>query len=552
MIAKDLDRKYFFKQISKEMGFTALKTGIATLNCPYTNDYINKNFNLNMLTPKENKIGVYNTYMKNLIISNTGNNYVYRNLGLTYISPDIESINRIKKVLDSHKLSYNLLDPNDSNSVGLNPFVFDDPMQTAVAISTVLKGLYSSSSPDMTLAYRENAANQAVENLVILLKEMYPRLHEEDLPTLEDLQDCLTNFNVVENLCEQMKADEELSKKYSSLISYFERNFYKNAPNKSDMEGFVTHATSQLDSLLRYNGIKNILCNRTNSINFDNVLNKNEVTLICTRRGDLGQSIHTAFGLFCILMMQYSVLRRPGTESTRVPHFLYIDEFADFVSNSTDALFTLYRKYKISTIISVQNLAQLDGNNNKHRSTIVSNCSNKFVFGNNSPEDNEWWSKEIGDHKEWDFTNSYDTSKGEYDPKLGGIKYRNKIKYAPGKIQSLKFKQSFFKLRNLSGKSDIGIVNLNFLPATYFEEKLDKIYQFDKFNSGSSSSANNDNNDLNKFRKRSKSDSLKNYHFSDEEDLEVDPIKTDSANSNYLFDNSDAIVFNLKNKKDEN
>lgn len=37
MIAKDIDKKYFFREISKEMGFTALKTGIATLNCPYSN-----------------------------------------------------------------------------------------------------------------------------------------------------------------------------------------------------------------------------------------------------------------------------------------------------------------------------------------------------------------------------------------------------------------------------------------------------------------------------------------------------------------------------------
>ena len=45
MIAKDMDKKYFFKEVSKEMGFTALKTGIASLNCPYGNDYINHNFN---------------------------------------------------------------------------------------------------------------------------------------------------------------------------------------------------------------------------------------------------------------------------------------------------------------------------------------------------------------------------------------------------------------------------------------------------------------------------------------------------------------------------
>lgn len=540
MIAKDLDKKFFFREISKEMGFTALKTGIATLNCPYDNEYINTNFNLNMISPKENKVNVYNTYMKKMIISGSGDNYIYRNLGLTYISPDIESINRIKKVLKARNIKTNILDPNDTSSVGLNPFIFDDPIQTAIAISTVLKGLYDSSHPDIELAYRENAANQAVENLSILLKEMYPRLHNGDLPNLEDMLNCFTNFELIEQMCEEMKQDEELANKYSALLNYFERNFYKNAPNKTDTEKFITHATSQLDSLLRYSGVKNILCNRVNTINFDKALKNGEVTLVCTRRGDLGPSIHTAFGLFCILMMQYSVLRRPGTEKDRVPHFLYIDEFSDFVGSSTDSLFTLYRKYKVSTVVSVQNLSQLDGKDNKHRQIITSNCSNKFVFGNNSPEDNEWWSQEIGDKKEWQFKNTYDTSKGEYDPKYSDIKYGPKTKYAPGKIQSLKFKQSFYKLRNLGGKSDTGIVNLSFLSASYSEKKPIKEYAFDKYNTGYSATTEDDKE--NKVKK----ENLKNYHFNDDISDEVDPIKTDTTDSKYLFDNEDAIVFSLK------
>ena len=540
MIAKDLDKKFFFREISKEMGFTALKTGIATLNCPYDNEYINTNFNLNMISPKENKVNVYNTYMKKMIISGSGDNYIYRNLGLTYISPDIESINRIKKVLKARNIKTNILDPNDTSSVGLNPFIFDDPIQTAIAISTVLKGLYDSSHPDIELAYRENAANQAVENLSILLKEMYPRLHNGDLPNLEDMLNCFTNFELIEQMCEEMKQDEELANKYSALLNYFERNFYKNAPNKTDTEKFITHATSQLDSLLRYSGVKNILCNRVNTINFDKSLKNGEVTLVCTRRGDLGPSIHTAFGLFCILMMQYSVLRRPGTEKDRVPHFLYIDEFSDFVGSSTDPLFTLYRKYKVSTVVSVQNLSQLDGKDNKHRQIITSNCSNKFVFGNNSPEDNEWWSQEIGDKKEWQFKNTYDTSKGEYDPKYSDIKYGPKTKYAPGKIQSLKFKQSFYKLRNLGGKSDTGIVNLSFLSASYSEKKPIKEYAFDKYNTGYSATTEDDKE--NKVKK----ENLKNYHFNDDISDEVDPIKTDTTDSKYLFDNEDAIVFSLK------
>ncbi len=540
MIAKDLSKKFFFREISKEMGFTALKTGIATLSCPYTNDYLNANFNLNMLTPVSTKINVYNTYMKKMIISGTGGNYTYRNLGLTYMSPDVESMNHIEKVAKAHKLTVNILDPNDPNSIGLNPFIFEDPVQTAIAISTVLKGLYSSSSPDMTLAYRENAANQAVENITILLKEMYPRLHDNDLPNLQDLLDCLTNFELIENMCEEMKQDEELSEKYAALINYCERNFYKNSANEKDAQSFVTHATAQLDSLLRYSGVKNILCNRHNNINYDNALKNGEVTLVCTRRGDLGPSIHQAFGLFFILMMQYSVLRRPGTEKDRVPHFLYIDEFADFVGDATDPLFTLYRKYKVSTIVSTQNLAQLDGKDKRHRETIVSNCSNKFVFGNNTPEDNEWWSEEIGREKKWTFKQSYDTAKGEYDSKLGDITYAPQIKYFGSKVQDLKFKQSMYKLRNLKGKSDIGTVKLDFLSASYSEEKNTKLYDFDKFNSGSNYVEKDDENT------KKKKNNLKNYHFDDDIPNEIDPINTDTSDSKYLFDNEDAIVFNFK------
>lgn len=548
MIAKDLDKKYFFKEISKEMGYTALKTGIATLDSPYSNDYINENFNLNMLIPKENKVKLYDAYMKKMIIAGTGDKYIYRNLGLTYMSTDIESIKKMEKVASCYKLKANIIDPNDSNSIGLNPFVFDDPIQTAIAISTVLKGLYASTATDMELAYRENVTNQAIENIVILLKEIYPILHDGDLPNLEDLLNCLTDFSLIENLCEELKQDEELSEKYSSLISYMERNFYKNAPNKTDMEKFVTMATAELDSLLRYPGVKNILCNRNNNLNYDNALKNGEITFVCTRRGDLGPAIHTAFGLFFILLMQFSVLRRPGTEKDRIPHFLYIDEFSDFVCNATDSLFTLYRKYKVSTIISTQNLSQLDGKDKKHRQIITSNCSNKIVFGNNSPEDNEWWSKEIGDKREWQFKNTYLTDKMEYESKASDIKFGNKTKYEPGKIQSLKFKQCFYKFRNMSGKSDTGIANLSFLSATYTQPKTVKEYHFDKFSSSTSVNINDEDNP------RKKRNPLQNYHFKDDVQEEIDPINTDNTDSKFLFDNQDAIVFNFKKNKnnDEN
>lgn len=544
MIARDIDKKFFFSEISKEMGFTALKTGIATLSKPYDNEYLNKHFNLNMLIPVESKLNLYNTYMNKMILNKSNSGYTYRNLGLTYMCPDYESMTHMIKVADSYKLPYNIVDPNDPNSIGLNPFIFDDPLQTSIAISTVLKGLYSSTHSDINEAYRENAATQAVENVSILLKEIYPRLHDGELPTLEDVQDCLTDFELTESLCERLKEDEELAKKYSALIRYFEMNFYKNSNGIEEMRKFVTASTAQLDTLLRFPGVKNILCNRTNNLNYDEALENGEITFVCTRRGDLGPNINTAFGLFFILLMQYSVLRRPGTEKTRVPHFLYIDEFSNYINASTEPLFTLYRKYRVATVISVQNLAQLEVNNNKYKQTILSNCNNKIVFGNNTPEDNEWWSKEIGDKKEWDYTNTYDTAKGEYSPNYGNIGYKYKIKYSAGKIQTLKFKQCAYKIKNLKGKNETGKGLLNFLSASFSEPKNVKEYNFNKFISGGIDSKSSDTAEHKK-----KMFGKKPEHFKDDVQEEIDPINTDTTDSNFLFDNEDAIVINFKKNK---
>ena len=544
MIARDIDKKFFFSEISKEMGFTALKTGIATLSKPYDNEYLNKHFNLNMLIPVESKLNLYNTYMNKMILNKSNSGYTYRNLGLTYMCPDYESMTHMIKVADSYKLPYNIVDPNDPNSIGLNPFIFDDPLQTSIAISTVLKGLYSSTHSDINEAYKENAATQAVENVSILLKEIYPRLHDGELPTLEDVQDCLTDFELTESLCERLKEDEELAKKYSALIRYFEMNFYKNSNGIEEMRKFVTASTAQLDTLLRFPGVKNILCNRTNNLNYDEALENGEITFVCTRRGDLGPNINTAFGLFFILLMQYSVLRRPGTEKTRVPHFLYIDEFSNYINASTEPLFTLYRKYRVATVISVQNLAQLEVSNNKYKQTILSNCNNKIVFGNNTPEDNEWWSKEIGDKKEWDYTNTYDTAKGEYSPNYGNIGYKYKIKYSAGKIQTLKFKQCAYKIKNLKGKNETGKGLLNFLSASFSEPKNVKEYNFNKFISGGIDSKSSDTAEHKK-----KMFGKKPEHFKDDVQEEIDPINTDTTDSNFLFDNEDAIVINFKKNK---
>ena len=115
MIARDLEKKFFFREVSKEMGYTALKTNIAVLNRPYDNEYLNKNFHLSMLTPVEGKERVYKAYMNKMIseIASDGT-IVYKNFGITVVSPDSSlNINGVfvtfSYVFNSFLLSFILL-----------------------------------------------------------------------------------------------------------------------------------------------------------------------------------------------------------------------------------------------------------------------------------------------------------------------------------------------------------------------------------------------------------------------------------------------------------
>ena len=549
LFARDLEKKYFFKEVSKEMGYTALRTRLAVLNAPYENDYLNENFNLNMLVPVEGKETLFKAYFKKMILDSIGNDITYKNIGLTLMAPDYEVISHLTEVCDNFGIKYHLIDPNNPNSVGLNPFVYEDSSKTASTISSVIKSMYNTAHADVDEAYKEDIVMQAIENLVVLLKEVYPRMNEGKLPNMEDMLKMFTNFELIEKMCKilehEIENDEFAKDKYRVLLTYFKKNFYSDAPAKSSMEKYIYSVISQLDNLLRIPGIKPILCNRYNNINFDDVLANSEIIFICTRRGDLGAAGHKAFGLFFLITMQNSVLRRPGTEKSRVPYFVYIDEFADFICKDTEAMFTMYRKYKVGTTISTQSLQQLETPELavNYKNTILSNCANKIFTGNGAYDELAWWEGEFGKHREWTYVNNMDMSKMEYDPKYGNVKWEYVAYFKIGKLQNIAAKACAYKIRGTSGRPMVGPGNLSFLESKYKEPHKIKTYDFGKYSDGVTTDTEDDTSS-----KAHKKFNPKNINFRDERN-EIDPIQTDTTDSKYMFDNQDAIVVNFKKRK---
>ena len=450
-------------------------------------------------------------------------------------------------VCDNYNVGYSLIDPSQpEKSIGLNPFIYDDPTRIAIIISSSLQGIIAEETDEMKDLYKEEVSLQMLENLAILLKVIYPKMHDGVLPNMEDLLALLSNFELVEKMCKILEKDEELAKKHTMEISYFKRAFFADSPAKEDTRKDAFQLASRLENLLRAPKIRNILCNRHTNINFDDVLQNGEFVFICTRRGDSGKVGHKAFGLFFLLSMQNAVLSRPGNEKSRIPHFLYIDEFPDFISKDTEVIFTMYRKYRVATTISAQSVSQfaLPSDKNNFNSVVLANCGNKIYTGGATPyEELEWWQNEIGKWKQWQMSQDFDAKTGQMSPSIKTPKKGFEIKMAWNRLQMLGQKSCGYKILNDAGRSDNGEGIMNYLPSKYKEKHSAKKYNFSSYTSGTASDDNTSHTS-----RRTKSVSRRKSSVNNKGYTETDPIQ--NMETKYSFDNEEgSIIIDLKNDK---
>ena len=89
----------------------------------------------------------------------------------------------------------------------------------------------------------------------------------------------------------------------------------------------------------------------------------------------------------------------------------------------------------------------------------------------------------------------------------------------------------------------VGPAKLGFLESKYKEPHKIKTYDFGKYSDGVTTATEDDTSS-----KAHKKFNPRNIDFKDKNN-EIDPIQTDTSDSNYLFDNQDAIVVNFKKRK---
>jgi len=496
MSARDLEKKYFIREYSKKIAYNLLKNGTAYIEGPYSNEYINLNFSLNFIQPKKGREDDFYSALKDVTLykdTKTGE-VSFKNVGVTVVENDGKYVDDFTNVAHNFDIDVVTIDPMNPNTMSMNPFAIPDPAKVASIIADVLRSMQQSEGGKED-AFFSQVTTDALQNLAILLKEMYPILNKGELPSLEDMLNLLYNFDKVEEMVEDMKKIPELAEKYHLLIAYFEKNFYKPSLNingfeipgtrgsgRKDTERFLYGAITQLNNLLRHPGIKRALCGKDNVLDFDAALKNGQVITACSRKGDLGIIASKAFGMFFILQFQDAVLRRPGIEDSRVPHFLYIDEFPEYINKDMEVMFTLFRKYRCGTTIAIQNLSQLEKNKGLeyYRQVVLANTKTQVVFGDTVPEDSEYWNKAFGLAKKVDVSSSFDASTGDFKAKKS-IAVKDKERFKTHKISEHGFGAIYYKTKAANGSSVFGEGKVSFLEDKYKQKHAAYMYDFEKF-----------------------------------------------------------------------
>lgn len=369
----------------------------------------------------------------------------YADCGMTIVAPNASLIDSITRMCKVRNIKINVLDPANSyfnydnvKEVAINPFYLPlnlDENERIIRISEAssvfadvliatnqMGGQSDTYFTDISLSVSSNVAA-----VVMLAKNI-----EGEQAYIDDIHECIGNFNNLKPYVEiiekyynisvatqtvsreqKISADTILemqgtvntakgNKKARKNPYYHQILFVKQELLGDGKEAMFSQARglrNLINKILQDPRIKRKLsATDDNRIDFDEILSKNQITVVSTAI-ELGQNISTSFGLFFLLLHRASVLRRPP--ETRTPHFLWVDECAQYVHPFFDDVIALYRQFRVAAVLTLQTLTQLEKRSaTAYLKNVFLGAGTHIVFGRLAAEEMKLYSAMAGIKRE--------------------------------------------------------------------------------------------------------------------------------------------------------
>jgi len=310
-------------------------------------------------------------------------------LGVTIIEPKGDFADDVAAMCRSMKVPYIYINPLNPATPRFNP-MSGEPELVAEIMRTVLRSLFGRQE-----AFFRLNQEVAARNTALLVK----KIKGEDA-TMLDMVEALREQSILA----MMVSNLERAEGESALTQYFKTEVMGDMKDK--MQQFTLGLRLQLEDITGNQMMRRVMIGKSD-VDLDKHLAEGGVLIINTAMGELGK-LGDAFGQFIMMHFQQAVFRRKGTERTRTPHVLYIDEFPRYVNPDFERLLAIGRSYRCATVLALQTTAQMVHEDRPtFRDIVLETCRNKIILNLGSEEDAKRFSKEFGEYEVIKQTPSY-------------------------------------------------------------------------------------------------------------------------------------------------
>lgn len=158
--------------------------------------------------------------------------------------------------------------------------------------------------------------------------------------------------------------------------SFWEKQMAKTADfHKSEM---LNYFTSKFGRFMTNDMIRNIIGQTKSSFDFRDVMDSKKILICNLSKGMIGEINAFLLGMIIVSKIAMGAFSRQDIlEKDRIPFFLYVDEFQNFITDVFATILSESRKYKLGLYITHQYIEQLD---EKIRAAVFGNAGTLAAF----------------------------------------------------------------------------------------------------------------------------------------------------------------------------
>jgi hypothetical protein len=159
------------------------------------------------------------------------------------------------------------------------------------------------------------------------------------------------------------------------IVYYWEKGFAQLSGNKS-----IGPVLTRLDTFLSPKPIRYMVAQKTNRIDFAQIMDSGKIFLAKLSQGQMGRENSFLLGSLFVAKIQQLIMGRQSQSAlTRRPFYFYVDEFHNFITASMAEILSGARKYQLGLTLAHQELKQLE-RDREVASAVLSNPYTRIVF----------------------------------------------------------------------------------------------------------------------------------------------------------------------------